>query len=409
MNVVLAIAVLILLALVSAGVARRALGNRFAAMAVSGLWGAGLVGVVLGPRATGLVNAGTRDAPGTLDLATPLIMVTLGWIGMMVGLQVRRDVVPHIPRSAWRMVALDAAVTVLAWGPIVAVAVPWAMPDAELDARVGVSIALIAAMLGWSSETRSVRPLGVDGATSTERAVRSAGALSSILAIGVFGLGLIGVVGARRMLIDPDAVGIGVLGAAAGIVIAVVGGALLGRIGLSLAGRSRGNQLVAFLGTLTLVAGIAAKIGVSSLLCAGIVGTIIGNAKGFGAREFERYLLRAEIAVATLLGLLVGVVAASGAPGREMVLAGAIVAWRAIVKPMVARRGSASAPMVVRAHPIGLAIALGLTLHVERSAGAQMCAIVLASALGADLVARAWRWWADRSASVVPDAAGAPA
>ena len=410
MQVVLAIAVLVGLALLSAGMARRAIGNRLAAMAVSGLWGAGIIGLLLGPSASGLINAGTRDNPGTRDLATPLVVVTLGWVGMMIGLQVRRDVLKRVPAEVWRLVRIDALATILVWMPIAATLVWWAFDGTQADARLAVAVALVAALMGWSSETRSLRPEGLGHATIAEYAVRGSGALASIVAVCAFGAGVLGVDAVRRALVDPSFVAVGILGTISWLALIVIAGGLLGRLGLSLAGRSRGNQLVAFLGTVALVAGLAAKIGISSLLCAAIVGSIIGSARGFGAREFERYLLSAELAIATLLGLLVGVACTVDIHAADMVIAGAIVAWRIGVKPRLARLGAPELATdraltlgAIRPHPVGLAFALALTLHIESGAAARAGTILIVSAIACDLCARIL---SRRSTQV---AAGAPA
>lgn len=409
MQVVVAIAVLIGLALLSAGAARRSIGNRLAAMAVSGLWGAALVGVMLGPDATGLINQGTRQEPGTRELATPLVMATLGWVGMMIGLQARRDVLRRVPAPVWRLVWMDALVTAAVWGPIAWMAVSWAFAEARADARVGVFVVLVASMLGWSSETRSVRAPGTARADEPEFAVRASGAIASIATVCVFGLGGFAVVAVRRRILDPDSVAIGVVGGVAWVVLAVVAGGVLGRLGLSLAGRSRGNQLVAFLGTLTLVAGVATKVGASAMLCCALVGAAIGNAKGFGAREFERYLFRAEITVATLLGLLVGIACSLEVRGPDAAVVAAMVGWRIVAKPWIARLGF-GAPAgrdvvrfgVMRAHPIGLAAALALTLMIGREESGRVCLMMVATTLVCDLSARWLSRRRERTDAVVP-------
>lgn len=414
MQVVVAIAVLIGLALLSAGLARRSIGNRLAAMAVSGLWGAALVGVLLGPDAVGLINEGTREDPGTRDLATPLVMVTLGWVGMMIGLQARRDVLRRVPERVWRMVRTDALVTAAVWGPIAWMAVSWAFAGSRADARVGVFVALVASMLGWSSETRSVRAPGAERADEPEFALRASGAILSIATVCVFGVGAFAVVAVRRRILDPDSVLIGVVGGVAWVVLAVVAGGLLGRLGLSLAGRSRGNQLVAFLGTLTLVAGVATKVGASAMLCCALVGAAIGNARGFGAREFERYLFRAEITVATLLGLLVGIACSLDVRGPDAAVVAAMVGWRIVAKPWIARLGCEAQAGgdvvrfgVMRAHPIGLAVALALTLMIGREESGRACLMMVATTLVCDLSARGLSRRRERTDAAAPAPGGA--
>ena len=388
MQVVIAIAALIGLALLSASAARRSMNNRLTGMAIAGLWGAAIVGAVLGADAVGLVDDRTRE------LATPLVMATLGWVGMMIGLQFRREVVARVPALVWRLVAIDAAVTLAVWCPIAAVLAWRAFDGAPFDAVIGAAAALGTGMLGWSSETRTIRSGGTAGPTPGEVTIRASGAVSSLFAVIVFGLALFGVIGVRRFLLEPSALGTGLVGAGAGLVLAILGGAMLGRMSLTLAGRSRGDQLVAFLGCLTLVAGIAAKFGVSAMLSATAVGILIGNSRGFGAREFERFLLRAEIATATLLGLLVGIGATIHVSAPELILAAAVVAWRIAVKPIVMRIAAGPAHRdremmlgAIRPHPIALAIALGLTIRIDETVASGVCTVVIMAAVVSDLVA----------------------
>jgi len=48
--------------------------------------------------------------------ARPLIMTALGWIGLMVGMQARRDVLRSLPRRVWAMSIADAAIFILLAG-----------------------------------------------------------------------------------------------------------------------------------------------------------------------------------------------------------------------------------------------------------------------------------------------------
>jgi len=409
MKVVIAIAALIVIALLSTGATRSTMNNRFTSLAASGLWGAALLAALLGSGPVGLIDDRTRA------LATPLIMLTLGWVGMMIGLQFRRDVLARVPRVVWRLVALDTAVTIALWTPIAVALVWWCFEGERADSLLGATARLSVVVLGWSSATRPVRSPRAREITAGETAIRASGAIASLVAIAIYGISVFGVIGTRRAILEPDNLGNGLAGAAAGLALAILGGSLLGRFGFMLAARSRGDQLVVFLGVITLVAGIAAKMGVSSLFCAAAVGLIIGNSRGFGVREFERFLLRAEIATATFLGLLVGISANPDIGARELTIAGAIVAWRVIAKPLVVRAcvgptGGDPALTIgpIRPHPVALALALGVMIRTNDAVLSRTCMIVLISTIASDGIAWALATWKHRSRHKTPMPAPTP-
>ena len=82
MKVFLAIAALLILALVATNTRfytfRR---SRFVTLLISGGWPAVLIGILIGPHAANLVT------DEILRASTPLVLLALGWIGLMIGLQ----------------------------------------------------------------------------------------------------------------------------------------------------------------------------------------------------------------------------------------------------------------------------------------------------------------------------------
>src|SRR5690606_16425031 len=220
--------------------------SRFGAAAIAGGWIATAVGVLLGPAAGGLIT------PDAVLRATPLLSVGLGWIGMLIGLQARRDVLARLPRSAWRLAGVDAAMSLAGVGAAVALAA-LALEKPQTGEFAITLTLLVASAIGWSMETRS---LGLSGTPLGEQralALRASGGLGAIVAVAVFGV-------AAALLLAPPAgdaegaqrsvgfrfLALGVA-CAIGVVLAVVA-----KFSLRLAGRRRDEMLVVFLGVVAL-------------------------------------------------------------------------------------------------------------------------------------------------------------
>ena len=155
---------------------------------------------------------------------------------------------------------------------------------------------------------------------------------------------------------------------------------LLGRYGLSLAGKARAHQLTIFLGLVCFVAGIGAQLGLSPVFVAMLAGAAIANLKGLDLRRFERFVLDAEHTVAMLFSVLAGVLVSFDLSLGVLGVVVVVVALRLTVKPALFRfatrgwRGEGAPPpgdlpersplyaLPTRQVPIAIAMAVGLVI-----------------------------------------------
>lgn len=374
--------------------------SRFGAAAIAGGWLATGVGTLLGPAVGGLI---TTDA---VFRATPLLSVGLGWIGLMVGLQARRDVLSKLPAVIWKLAGLDALLTVLVIGAaLFGLSMLIKQPDAA-----GFTIAftlLAAASIGWSMETRS---LGIESSVEGQkRAVllRASGGLSAIFAVALFGLAAaILIVPAPEQLADgvPRSIAMRLLSlgcaCAVGALLAVVA-----KEALRLAGNHRAEMLVVFLGVVGLAAGISADLGVSPLLPAMITGATLANLRTSGPSDsiantavFGRFILQAEHVVATIFALLAGVLLDPRVflPGAAVVAT--IVLVRILTKPAVFAMINPSSATdrdsswlartaTIRQSPVAVALAVSLVVLASVEDAQRLLTIVVLVGIACDLLA----------------------
>lgn len=364
----------------------------------SGGWLALLVGMMLGPVGTGLIDE------QTVRSCMPLLQIGLGWIGFMVGLQLQKQILRCVPRELWKLSACDAAASIALITGACALLF-WLAPPADATTR-GMTIAAItlaAACVGWAMETRSQGFSEHPEHTNAALMIRAAGGIAAAIAITIHGLTVpfIGVEGAHASATLLR--GSLLLGLA---VAAAVAAALLGAFGLAQAGRQRDQQLTVFLGMLAVVAGLATQTGTGTLLASMIAGAIVANLPGSGLRAFERFVLRSEHAVAVIFSLLAGVLMTMIANWTPMLLALLIFAFRITCKPSLiaallpsVRRDSRHTPAAhharrlaaiasMRQSPIALALIVSIVLVWPSPATqATLIALVIAGILS-ELAAR---------------------
>lgn len=372
--------------------------SRLAAGAIAGGWIAVLVGVLLGPFASGLVS------PDAVLRATPLLSVGLGWIGLMIGLQARRDVLTKLPRVIWRLSLIDAALSVVIIGAIAWLAI--ASARGSLTQTPPLAVALFAtAAIGWSMETRS---LGLDASSESQRhavLLRASGGLCAILAVASFGI-VAGVLPSAVAPVEGSEAGafgsrLGALALACAIAPFL---ALLAREAMRLAGRQRAEMLVVFLGVVALAAGISASLGVTPLLPAMITGATLANLRSTQASAdtavFGRFILQAEHVVATLFALLAGVLLDPRLTLVGLSVAGALVLARLLTKPALYAILSTEAPSdadapshaaarraPLRQSPVAMALAVSLFILAPEPASQRLLAIVVLVGLASDILA----------------------
>jgi Kef-type K+ transport system membrane component KefB len=281
---------------------------------VGGGWLALAAGLVLGPGGTGLLRN------QALVELRPLTQLGLAWVGLLVGLQMRRDLVAAVPNTLWRWVITDAAVAFLAGAAVTVACLRSLTPDMELSRLWPVASLAGAACIGWSGELRSLR--GLDVRAPQVAAWMQAGAgLGSALAIIASDLVTMSPRGSQGLF----------------AVLAIAGAAALSlRTVLGPQSGQDGRLILALVATLATVAGAGAAMDASPMTGAFLLGLVVANLRGGPMRRMERLVSESEPAVAAIFFMLAGVML-GGVGGRwPWVLAGALLAARILLKPLVA-------------------------------------------------------------------------
>jgi Kef-type K+ transport system membrane component KefB len=379
MKLFLAILLIVTVALVGvSGRFHRLRRSRIVAALLAGGWLHVGVGVLIGPSVIGAVDE------SALMRLTPVLAIGLGWIGLTIGLQARREVLRELPRSLYMCAAVDVAVSVVIFGITSWLVLGMWAPGATPAERWPGAVLLTAASIGWLLETRSLRADSSPASARLSLYVRGSGALCAIVA--VLGFGLLVHASVRRadgaMVFDW---GNASVKASVAVLLAVLAG-LIGRFALRLAGGDRSALLVVFLGLVAMVAGSATSLGYSPLLASLFAGAVIANLAGAALRRFERFILQAEYVIASLFSILAGMlievqIGLAGA-GLAVGLAGARYlikspAFEFGVRSRWGRGGGATAPAgaIPESSPLflapirqaPLAIALGVALVITES------------------------------------------
>lgn len=389
MDVFVAVLILVSVALLSTSSRTyRMRRSRPVAALASGGWFAIALGVSLGPMVLGLVT------PDDLFLTTPLVMLGLGWIGFMIGLQMRREVVAALPNVVYRITLVDALISPLLFGSWMWVCLRvWV--GANEPAWVDAIILMAACSVGWKMETRSLGALDTAPSQRLALLLRTSGALAGVAAVLVLAIGrlaksLIGA-GEAPSFIRPAFLASSVLA------LAVVM-ALLGRFGLRLAGSSRADQLAVFLGLVVFVAGVATQLAAGAIVAAMLTGLFLANVRGLDLSRFERFIIEAEHVLASIFALLAGVLLdlRIGAWGIAAVVGVALI--RLWVKPTILRSAireeiggtlPRSSPLysgTVRQGPLAIALAVGLVVLDPTEFHRRMLAVVVLVGLLSELL-----------------------
>ena len=338
--------------------------RRSVAALVGGGWLSVLIGMLIGPEVTGLV---TRE---TILQTVPLLTLGLGWVGFITGFQIRLSILKQIPASNFRIVAFDALLTTLCVGPLAFWIMGLWAPDATGLALWLPTAFVVCSMIGWKLETRS---LGLGTDQHAVLRVRATGTLLAIVAVVLFGL-------AAKAIERDDTGAVALAGdfGALKLLHTLVLAMAIGGIGRSLvraAGDRFGYKLAIFLGIVSFTAGSAVQIGASPLIAATLAGVVFSNIRPSRLSTFEQFILRAEHVIAVLFGVLVGILMDPGFSVWGLVLVGALIAARAVIKPSLLSApkhadGREPAPEIkrgvriagVRLSPIMLVVGVSLVL-----------------------------------------------
>lgn len=420
LRILIGLALLVTLALVGSSRwlwswRRSALG----ATLTTGGWIAVGIGMVVGPHALKLVDA------AHVDVLRPLILFCLGWVGLMVGLQLRGDIPKLLPKHTIRGSLLDALLSVAVLGGVAFVVLRYVLDIDAVAPAVVLSVVLGACGVGWSAETRSLSSHRANLARPAA-VLRAISGLASVGAIAVFGLMSMAIRHDNSLIaITPGALGVGL---AVSVVTALVCG-LLGYWMMNLAGHGQGEFLVVLLGLVAFAAGAAATMAVSALFVGMVIGIVIVNLPGSALKRFQRVIVDAEQPIGMALMLTAGVVADPTMGWRAWALVGALLVGRLLVKGMItptligavepaARRTSVMVGPLRQA-PLAIALATAYAIGGHEAAtgkllpGGQLVMVVIALGLLSDLtpmisrLAQPGRWSSDlQPAAAAPTEGG---
>lgn len=327
MNVFLVILGLIALGLLATSKrAYRFRRNRFVAAIVSGGWLSLLVGVALGPNVSNMIP---RES---VYQSIPLVAIALGWIGFMVGFQIRFSLLFKFPAAVYRILVADLVATSILFSMLGYFGLRLWIQDAQQAELFLPVVFIVAASLGWKLESRSV---GVGANPDLSMLIRITGALGGAMAIIAFGFAskFVGRDAGAILEFNPDRAFLKTLHTL------LLAGALgiLARYILRLAGSNPGHQLTAFLGIVAFAAGSAKQIDASPLITAMLTGVVVANIKGSGLRQFETFIFKAEHILAVVFGILAGVLLEPALAVPAVVLAAVLSAVRVVGKPPLFR------------------------------------------------------------------------
>ncbi len=324
----------------ASGSARRFRRSRVLTALLSAGWPAVAVGVLIGPAGVGAVT------PELISNLTPVVFAGLGWIGLMIGMQLHLSVLDSLPRVVWRLGVLDLVVSASVFGALTFLAFtvwPDSLPGglrSGMSALIAASI-ISACGVGWSMETRSLRHSDSPESARLALFVRAAGGLAA-----AFALAWLGVASKIAVRLHSEAeiggAGSGLLLIVVAMVASVAVG-LLGGVALRRAGKSRADLLAVFLGVVALSAGLAADLRFSPLLASMIVGAVLVNLAGEPLRSFQRFIMEAEHVVAVVFSLIAGAMLTTRIELAAVILAIGLVAARLITKPVIFRIGAGAA------------------------------------------------------------------
>ncbi len=377
---------------------RRLHRNRAVAALAAGGWFAVLAGAAIGPAGLDVIDA------AIFAEVRPLLVVALGWVGLIVGLQLRLRVLQAVPKVVWRWVLVDAAVSAsIAIALGLAACGWWIEGFFELAAESpGLVIAIVPAIaalaasnLGWAPETRSLR-IELSDRTRRIAVLVSAGAgLASVIAVATLGLTALPIAETTEAVSFDARLGLVRLGVLAGIALLAGTAArfLLGSIE-----RNSPQMLVVLLGLVCLVGGIADAAGIPPLLSGLLAGVVIANLPEGPSRELESVLRRGETAGAILLYAVAGVLATFEPGWGAVLLALGLAASRTLLKTAwmsaALRGGGEELPRgtplrlaTVRQAPIAVAIAVSLVLVEDSQLSRTILSVVVLTGLLSSLVA----------------------
>ncbi len=250
------------------------------------------VGLLLGQRYLNVI-----DSDSLVGLE-PLVLVALGWVGLLFGLQFDRRSLKNLPLQFFTVSVLQGLVTT-----VTVFAVFWVVFLAMFGSHSGTELALAAAALAAAAACTGQPGLAIlhEQVTASNRHLVS---LLRYIAsvdplVGIVALGL-----ATSLLLDSGPVG---LPPGLSLIVGLGVGCLMGWVISSLAvGRvTQPELLVLILGSVAICGGLAVRFGASTLLISTICGAVVANFSRLRVR-MEELLAGGEKLIYVVLLILAG-------------------------------------------------------------------------------------------------------
>ncbi|MCE9619330.1 MAG: hypothetical protein K8R92_05435 [Planctomycetes bacterium] len=305
-----------------------------AAALIGGGWVAFAAGLLLGPIGFDLFKT------GSLTELRPLLQLGLAWIGLLVGLQLKRSVLAAVPAALWQWLALDSLLSLAAGVGFTATALRLMDPGASLGA-MWIPCALTGcATMGWAGELRSLR--GLDTRSPQLATLIHAGAgLAAVLAIALHGVAMLqaSTLADGTTVIDAAR---GSLGLVVTLIVAAIAATAI-RVILDRESWSEGRIIASLVGTLALVSGVSIALNGSPMFGACLLGMVITNMRSGAMRRLERLVTESEAAVASMFFLFAGAMLGDLGSFWPWIIAAALITFRFAFKTPVAWRLSGKA------------------------------------------------------------------
>jgi hypothetical protein len=220
-----------------------------------------LLGILLGPGGLGLVTSRVL-----FDLE-PIIYLTMGWIGLLFGIDLSWDHVSKISRSVFRFLLVDSIAFILVFSAASYFVIGWAWPGlSPRELAVGALLFGITASVG-SPTVIALVAQRLPARGSVTSTMKVAGALSSLFPLVAFGL--------LFMVVHPEGIGHGALYWLFINAVGLVTGFLM--VLFTWERSSDDEMLLLIVGTVLLIGGVCYYLEVSSLYTAMVMGFVVGN------------------------------------------------------------------------------------------------------------------------------------
>ena len=227
-----------------------------------------LLGILLGPRVTGLLT------PEVVERFAPATTLALGWMGAAVGMRLHLAELVKVPGTAYRVALVESALTFLLVGAVEMLAIAWlydiTLWQAALPAAALGGIATASSSAGVELAARRLNERGIE---VTQLGVSVL--LNAIVAVVSFGL-------LASLWHRPLLVGGRAITATEWMVITLGIGAVCGVLFHLFVGDERDTDriFISLTGGVILVSGAASYVGLSPLLAAMVFGMILVNTSG---------------------------------------------------------------------------------------------------------------------------------